>query len=122
MSSSRAQNNDGPQTAGPPYPGDSDITFEWDYSCPGGKYCSFVCTGTGGASHVTKLTVYLGAIPAGKKQNVPAILYEFSTREIPHGNGFIVNNGTSTLSCQVNGLALDYSGPPRDMGTTRVKQ
>ena len=109
-----AQNKGAPQSAGPPYPGASDITFQWDYSCPGGKDCSFTCTGTGGASHVTKLTIYLGTIPLGSKRNVPAVLYDFSTREIPRGNGFSVSTGINTLSCQVNGLTLDYSGPPQE--------
>ena len=79
-----------------------------------GKDCSFTCTGTGGASHVTKLSIYLGAIPVGSGQKAPAVVYEFSTREIPRANGFSVSSGLSTLSCQVNGLTLDYSGPPRE--------
>ena len=69
---------------------------------------------TGGASHVTKLAIYLGTIPVGSNQKVPAVVYEFSTREIPRANGFSVSTGIDTLSCQVNGLTLDYSGPPRD--------
>jgi hypothetical protein len=100
--------------AGPPYPGASDITFQWDYACPSGKDCSFTCMGTGGASHVTKLTIYLGTIPVGSNQKTPAVLYEFATREIPRGNGFSISTGINTLSCQVNGLTQDYSGPPRD--------
>jgi hypothetical protein len=109
-----AQIKDEPQTSGPPYPGASQITFQWDYSCPGGKDCSFTCMGAGGASHVTKLTIYLGTIPIGGNQHAPAVLYDFSTREIPRGNGFSVSTGINTLSCQVNGLTQDYSGPPRD--------
>ena len=42
-------------------PGASDVTFEWQYSCPSGKACSFTCPGSGGASNVTKLTLQLGA-------------------------------------------------------------
>ena len=45
---------------GPPNPGGSEITFEWDYSCPTGRACSFSCPGSGGASSVTKLSIYLG--------------------------------------------------------------
>ena len=48
LNSSWAQNKDEP--AGPPYPGTSEITFQWDYSCPSGQNCSFTCMGTGGAS------------------------------------------------------------------------
>ena len=40
----------------------------------------------GGASHVKTLDIYLGTIPLGGKQNVPALLYEFSTPEIPRGS------------------------------------
>ena len=97
-----------PMAAGPRYPAGYEVTFEWDYSCL--KYCSFSCPGTGGASHVTKLTIYLGTL-----QNIPALLYNFSTTEIPTGNGFIVSTDTAliTLSCQINGMTLDYSGPAK---------
>ena len=121
MTSSWAQNKGEPRLAGPPYPGASDITFQWDYSCTSGKICSFTCPGAGGASHVTKLTIYLGTIPVGRGQNLPALLYDFSTLEVPHGEGFSINTGVSTLSCQVNGLTLDYSGPPRVI-TSGIKQ
>ena len=114
INASWAQNKVEPQAAGPPFPGASEITFQWDYSCASGKDCSFTCTGTGGASHVTKLSIYLGTIPVGSGPKAPAVIYEFSTREIPRANGFSVSSGLSTLSCQVNGLTLDYSGPPRE--------
>ena len=171
MNSSWAQNKGEPQTAGPRHPGASEITFQWDYTCPSGQNCSFTCMGTGGAngtggvsgtgggsgtggasgtggvsgtggasgtdgasgtggasgpsgpgrvsvtggaSHVTKLTIYLGTIPLGSNQKALAVLYNFSTREIPHGNGFSISAGPGTLPCQVNGLTLDYSGPPHD--------
>jgi len=42
------------------------------------------------------------------------IFYEFSTIEIPRANGFSLTTGISTLSCQVSGMNLDYSGPLRD--------
>ena len=123
MNSSWAQNKGEPPPGGPSYPGASEITFQWDYSCPNASNCSFTCPGTGGmggASHVTKLTIYLGTIPVGIKQNLPAVLYDFSTREVAHGNGFTISTGMSAMSCQVNGLTLDYSGPPldRDIATT----
>jgi hypothetical protein len=65
-----------------------------------------------GANHVTKLTIYLGKLPLGKNLNSPVLFYEFSTRERPNSSGFSINAGLSAMSCQVNGLALDYSGPP----------
>ena len=68
---------------GLPYPGGSKIAFEWQYSCSNGKNCSFSCRGTGGASHVTKLSIHLGTIPLGDTEKVVGIFYEFSTMEIP---------------------------------------
>jgi len=62
---------------------------------------------------VTKLTIYVGTIPFGKKQDVPAVFYDFSTLEIPRADGFSISAGLSTLSCQVNGMILDYTGPPK---------
>ena len=152
MNSAWAQNKNEPPTGGPPYPGGSEITFQWNYSCPSGQNCSFTCaapggasgagaasgmggagkaseasgasgmggmggaSGASGASHTTKLAIYLGSIPVGD-QKAQALLYEFSTREIPRGNGFIISAGLSTTSCQVNGLTLDYSGPPTERRT-----
>ena len=112
LSVSWAQNKAEPPAQGPPFPGGSSITFQWDYSCINGRDCSFTCPGSGGASHVTKLIIYLGTIPVGSNEDT-AVLYEFSTREIPRGNGFSISTGFSTLSCQVNGMELDYSGPPK---------
>jgi hypothetical protein len=113
VNSASAQEKVEPHVPAQPYPGGSDITFEWVYSCPGGRACSFSCPGTGGASAVTKLTIYLGTIPVGANEAAPALLYEFSTVNIPRANGFVIGTGISTLSCQVNGMMLDYSGPPQ---------
>jgi hypothetical protein len=91
--------------------GASEVAFEWQYSCPGGKACSFTCPGSGGASNVTKLTLQLGSIPLGSNQRAFGVFYKFSTAQIPRANGFSLTTGISTLSCQVNGMDLDYSGP-----------
>jgi hypothetical protein len=101
-----------PSTAAPPYPDGSKITVQWDYSCPGGKACTFSCPGRGAAAHVTKLTIYLGTTSFGS-QDAPAVFYEFSTTEIPRGTGFTIAAGLSALSCQVNGMTLDYAGPSK---------
>jgi hypothetical protein len=92
-------------------PGPSEVAFEWQYSCTGGKACSFSCPGSGGASSVTKLTLQLGSIPLGGNQRAFGVFYKFSTLQIPRANGFSLTTGISTLSCQVNGMDLDYSGP-----------
>jgi hypothetical protein len=91
--------------------GASEVAFEWQYSCTGGKACSFTCPGSGGASNVTKLTLQLGSIPLGGGQRAFGVFYKFSTAQIPRANGFSLTTGISTLSCQVNGMDLDYSGP-----------
>ena len=95
-----------------PYPAESDITSQWTYSCPSSK-CAFSCPGAGGASHVTKLTIFMGRMRIGSDQNPFALFYEYSTKYIPRGNGFTIDTGLGTLACQVSGMKLDYSGPPK---------
>jgi hypothetical protein len=108
----RAQDKIGPNASGPTY-GGSEITYQWEYSCPSGGECSFTC-GSGGASHVKTLVIYLGIMPVGTNQKNSTLFYEFTTREHRRGSGFSVNAGLSTLQCQVNGLTVDYAGPPRE--------
>lgn len=98
--------------AGSPYPNGSEVAFEWQYSCTSARACSFNCSGSGGASSVTKLSIKLMTIPLGAK-NVAGIFYEYATVEIPRANGFNITTGISTLACQVNGMNLDYSGSPK---------
>jgi hypothetical protein len=95
-----------------PYPAESDIRSQWIYSCPSSK-CAFSCPGAGRASHVTKLTIYMGRMRIGSDQNPIALFYEYSTRDIPRGNGFTIDTGLGTLACQISGMKLDYSGPPK---------
>jgi hypothetical protein len=68
--------------------------------------------GTMAATHVTKLTIHLRRLRTGKEET-QAIFYDYSTFELPSGSGFAINTGLGTLSCQVNGMTLDYFGPPR---------
>ena len=95
-----------------PYPDGSDISSQWTYSCPSSK-CAFSCPGSGGASHVTKLTIFMGRMRIGSDQSPLALFYEYSTKYIPRGNGFTIDTGLGTLACQVSGMKLDYSGPPK---------
>jgi hypothetical protein len=106
-----AQDKTEPPRTGPPFPF-SRTTFQWDYSCPATIACSFICPG-GEAAHVIKLSVYLGTVPFDGGQNAPAVFYEFTTRELPHASGFGISAGLTNLSCQVNGMTLDYSGSPK---------
>jgi hypothetical protein len=101
------------------YSGASEVAFEWQYSCTNGKGCSFTCAGSGGAANVTKLVIHLQNIPLSGSQKAFGIFYEFSTMVIPRGNGFSIATGISTLSCQVNGMNLDYSGPPKSLEDDR---
>ena len=101
-----------------PYLGASEVAFEWQYSCINGKACSFNCPGSGGASNVTKLTLQLGSIPLGGDQKAFGVFYKFSTMQIPRANGFSLTTGISTLSCQVNGMDLDYSGPRKSVDSS----
>jgi hypothetical protein len=116
LSMSWAQDKTEPPTPAPPFLSGAEITSQFNYSCPTNTACSFVCSGGGqlGADHVTKLTIYLGTMPLGNDQSAPTLFYDFSTRERPNSSGFSISAGLSTLSCQVNGLTLDYVGrPPR---------
>jgi hypothetical protein len=110
LSASWAQNKAEPPSPVTPLPGGSENAFQWVYSCPNNIACSFVCPGAGAASHVTKLTIYLRMMPVGDHQSAPALFYDFSTRDLPHSNGFSIGTGLNALSCQINGMVLDYSG------------
>jgi hypothetical protein len=124
LNSPRAQDA-GASPAGkpnPPYPSESEITFQWNYVCPTDKPCTFTCRGAGGgggSDHVTRLDIYLGTLPlSGDQQRAAAIFYDFASREFPHSAGFAISTGINSLSCQINGMNLDYSGPPTDTTPT----
>jgi hypothetical protein len=92
------------------FPAGAEITFQWNYTCRDSKPCAFSC---GTADRVTALTMYLGTIPVGGNQRNSVIFYFYSTATIPYSDGFRINGGpASTLSCDVSGMTLDYSGPP----------
>jgi hypothetical protein len=111
-SMSWAQDKTQPRAPVPPVLAGAEIASQLNYSCPSNTACSFICPGGvgGGADHVTKLIIYLGTMSLGNNQNAPALFYDFSTRERPNSSGFSISAGLSTLSCQVNGLKLDYVG------------
>ena len=108
---SSAQDKTEPTRTGLPFPF-TKTTFQWDYSCPAGIGCSLACPG-GESSHVIKLSLYLGTVSFDGSENAPAMFYEFVTREFPHASGFSISARLSSLSCQVNGMTLDYSGPSK---------
>jgi hypothetical protein len=93
------------------FPTGTEITFEWDYTCrAGNKPCVFSC---GTADRVKALTIYLGTVPVGSHERNSTIFYFYSTETVPYSGGFRINGGpASTLSCDVSGMTLDYSGSP----------
>src|SRR5215831_2488524 len=101
------------QTAELPTPGGPHAggSLEWIYSCPTSKGCAFTCPGIGTAAHATKLTTNLRRLQI-ENESALALFYDYSTMEVPTGSGFSINTGLGTLSCQVNGMKLDYFGPP----------
>ena len=101
------------------YPNGAETEFEWQYSCANGRGCSFSCSGSGGASNVTKLSMHLVTLPLGGK-SVAGIFFEYSTVEIPRANGFNITTGLSQLACQVNGMNLEYSGLPKNRSSDLI--
>ncbi len=128
LNSPRAQDTGALPTVktNPAYPAESEITFQWNYVCPIDRPCTFVCRGAGGgggSDHVTRLDIYLGTLPLSADQpRAAAIFYDFSSREFPHSAGFAISTGINSLSCQINGMNLVYSGPATDTATTPSKK
>jgi len=92
------------------FPPGAEIAFQWSYTCRDSKPCAFSC---GTADRVKALTIYLGTIPIGNNQRNSVIFYFYSTATIPYSDGFRISTGpASSLSCDVSGMTLDYSGPP----------
>ena len=114
MESTFAEEKGTPAAPNQTYPAGSEITFEWVYSCRSTRPCSFSCAGSGSANGVTALQIYLGTTPLGSNSKSPAIFYFYSTMTVPYNTGFRISTGIQgTLACDVVGMTLDYSGPPR---------
>ena len=75
-------------------------------------------SGIGRGIQRTALTLQLGTIPLSSNQRAFGLFYKFSTVQIPRANGFSLTTGISTLSCQVNGMDLDYSGPRKSVDSS----
>src|SRR5215469_4051277 len=93
-----------------PYPDEAQVTYQWAYSCPNHGGCTFLCPGAG-ASRVIKLDIYLGKIPSEADSH--ALYYGFATEYSPTAYGFALGGKLTSLACQVVGMRLDYSGPPK---------
>ena len=94
-----------------PYPDAARVTFQWNYSCET-RGCSFQCHGTGAASRVTKFDIYPGSIP--DEPDSHGLYYSFNTEYAKYGTGFALGGKLTPLTCQVIGMKLDYSGPPKE--------
>ena len=70
--------------------------------------CSFACHGTGAASRVTKLDIYLGRIP--DEPDSHALYYSIATEYAQYATGFALGGKLTPLPCQMIGMRLDYSG------------
>jgi hypothetical protein len=103
-----------PPTSFQAYPAGSEITFEWVYSCATTRPCSFSCAGPGSAKWRNISANLPGTTPLGSNPKSPAIFYVYFTVTIPYNTGFRISTGIQgTLACDVVGMTLDYSGPPR---------
>ena len=99
------------------YPAGSEITFQWIYSCDNSQHCTFNCGGS--QNGVTDLTIYLAMMPIGNNQKAPALFYFYSTPAIQRNNGFRIIGPYASFSCDVNGMTLNYSGPPKEIPSTK---
>jgi hypothetical protein len=115
--SARAQDRVAPPVPVPPnlaYPAGSEMTFEWVYYCDNIRSCFFSCSGSVPTNNVLALQIYLGTIPLGNNPKTPALFYFYSTMIVPRNNGFRISSGIrDPLFCDVVGMTLEYSGPPK---------
>jgi hypothetical protein len=119
VSAAWAQDTASPVPSNFSFPAGSEITYQWNYTCRSSKPCSFSC---GATNNVIALTLFLGSIPVGGSRSNSVIFYFYSTATVPHNDGFRISGGpASTLSCNVNGMTLDYSGPPVGIPTAQAR-
>ena len=98
------------------FPSTFKPTFQWNYVCPrenAAAGCSLACPPNAAIGSVVAAQIWLGTNDLGNA-SIPAIYYYFvyfNGREKLVGAGFA--HSTRTLSCQVVGLKVSYSGPPK---------
>ena len=105
-----------PEPPNQPFPSAFKPSFQWNYVCPrenAAAGCSLACPPNAAIGSVMAAQIWLGANDFGNG-SIPAIYYYFAYfngREKLVGAGFA--HSTRTLSCQVVGLKVSYSGPPK---------
>jgi len=91
-------------------------SFQWNYVCPRetpSAGCSLRCLPSVSISSVLTAQVWLGTNDLGT-ESIPTVYYHFiyhNGKVRLTGSGFA--HSTRTLSCQVVGLRVSYSGPPK---------
>jgi len=98
------------------FPSTFKPSFQWNYVCPrenAAAGCSLACPPNAAIGSVMAAQVWLGTNDLGNA-SIPAVYYYFAYfngRERLAGNGFV--HSPRNLSCQVVGLNVSYSGPPK---------
>jgi hypothetical protein len=105
-----------PEPPNQAFPSTFKPSFQWNYVCPrenAAAGCSLACPPNAAIGSVMAAQIWLGTNDLGNA-SIPAIYYYFAYfngREKLVGAGFA--HSTRTLSCQVVGLNVSYSGPPK---------
>jgi hypothetical protein len=105
-----------PEPPNQPFPSTFKPSFQWSYVCPrenAAAGCSLACVPNAAISSVVAAQIWLGTNDLGNA-SMPAIYYYFiyfNGRERLAGAGFA--HSTRNLSCQVVGMKVSYSGPPK---------
>ena len=105
-----------PEPPNQAFPSTFKPSFQWNYVCPrenAAAGCSLACPPNAAIGSVMAAQIWLGTNDLGNA-SIPAIYYYFAYfngREKLVGAGFA--HSTRNLSCQVVGLNVSYSGPPK---------
>ena len=105
-----------PEPPNQAFPSTFKPSFQWNYVCPrenAAAGCSLSCPPNAAIGSVMAAQIWLGTNDLGNA-SIPAIYYYFAYfngREKLVGAGFA--HSTRNLSCQVVGLNVSYSGPPK---------
>ena len=105
-----------PEPPNQPFPSAFKPSFQWNYVCPrenAAAGCSLACPPNAAIGSVVAAQIWLGTNDFGNT-SIPAVYYYFvyfNGREKLVGAGF--THSTRNLSCQVVGLNVSYSGPPK---------
>jgi hypothetical protein len=104
-----------PEPPNQPFPSTFHPIFQWNYVCQrqNAAGCSLACPPNAAISSVAAAQVWLGTTELGNvsAQAIYYYLSFFNGREMMAGAGLVHSN--RTLSCQVIGLKVGYSGPPK---------